>query len=109
MAQKRKIIIVRFAYGNLKNNTHMEYHDGVNFLIIKYGGPAALGIAVLYAIYKLLYDEEVAALDQVPGSAYTEEIVKQDAERDRLFSGFAGAIKSYLNHYDDDRREMARK
>jgi hypothetical protein len=109
MAQNEKTIIVRFRYDRLRNNVHMEYHDEANLLIIKYGGAAALGFAALYAIYKPLYDAEVAALDQVPGSAYTEEIVKQDAERDRLFSGFAGAIKSYLNHYDYDRREMARK
>jgi hypothetical protein len=109
MTQNDQTIIVRFRYENLKNEVHMEYHDEVNILIVKYGGAAALGFAVLYAVYKPLYDEEVLALDQITKSDFTEEIAVMDEERDRLYRGFKTSLKGYLDHNDHDKRIMARK
>ncbi|MDR1273910.1 MAG: DUF6261 family protein [Odoribacteraceae bacterium] len=102
-------IIIKFHYPSLDNERHVQYHNDVNELVGKYGGPSALGIYVPYAVYGQLYNKEVEALDQIIKSDFTARIAAADHERDRLYRGFAASVKADLNHFDEGKREMARK
>jgi hypothetical protein len=101
-------IIIRFRYENLRNEAHAEFHTTFNALVTRYTA-AALGIDPLYMRYKPLYDEEIAALDQIIKSALTPVIKDLERRRDRLLKGFTTAVKSCLHHFDDVKREAARK
>ncbi|MDR0694898.1 MAG: DUF6261 family protein [Prevotellaceae bacterium] len=101
-------IITRFSYENLRNEAHVEFHTSFNSKVEQFT-PEALGIAARYAIYKPLFDEEVQALDQIRKSARTYEIIKAERERDRLFRGLRNIGKSSLLHFDDAKRDAARK
>jgi hypothetical protein len=101
-------IIMRFRYENLRNEAHVKFHSNFVTLVTKYGAET-LGISQPYAVYKPLFDDEVAALDQILKSELTVEIVEQDHLRDELYRGFAGNVKSFLHHFDPLKREAARK
>jgi hypothetical protein len=101
-------IIIRFSYEHLRNEAHVELHATFNSLVERFT-PAGLGIEPLYDVYKPLYEQEVAALDQIRKSALTSVIEKHEKERDRLFRGFSDAVKSFLRHFDEAKRDAARK
>jgi murein L,D-transpeptidase YcbB/YkuD len=103
-----KNLIIKFNYTELRNEAHVEYHETADKLVIKYN-PESLGIKTLYDIYKPLLDAEVAVLDIIRKSEYTGEIAAQDHLRDKLFRGFADAVKSYLNHFNADKQHAAKK
>jgi hypothetical protein len=103
-----KNIIIRFKYQNLRNEAHVEFHTTFNSLVERFT-PAELGIETLYTVYKPLYEQEVTALDQIRKSALTPVIEEHEKERELLFRGFSGAVKSYLRHFDEGKREAARK
>jgi hypothetical protein len=91
-------IILRFRYENLRNEAHVKFHSNFIALVTKYGAET-LGISQPYAVYKPLFDDEVAALDQILKSELTVEIQEQDHLRDQLYRGFTGNVKSFLHHY----------
>jgi uncharacterized protein YicC (UPF0701 family) len=104
----KTVIIIRFSYESLRNETHVEFHTTFNSLFTRYS-VGTLGITVLYNVYKPLFDEEVAALDQILKSALTPLIEDQEQKRDQVLRGFCDAVKSALNHYDTTRRNAAQK
>jgi hypothetical protein len=101
-------IITRFRYEHLRNETHVQFHNEANALMEQFT-PAALGIETPYAVYKPLFDEEVTALDQILKSAITSVLEDREQKRDRLLRGFESAVNAYLNHFDETKREAARK
>jgi hypothetical protein len=101
-------IIIRFSYEHLRNEAHVEFHTTFSALVTKFS-PAALGIEPLYTVYQPLYEQEESALDQILKSALTPVIEDHEKERDQLFRGFSGAVKSYLHHFEEEKREAARK
>jgi hypothetical protein len=68
-----------------------------------------LGIASLYAEYKLLLEEEISSLDVIRKSERTVDLEDQDRKRDSLFRGFDDAVKSNLNHFAAAKQEAARR
>ena len=78
-----KAIIVRFRYEYLRNETHVSYHEDFNAIIAGFD-VETLGIKPLYDPYKLLFEEEKAALDQILKSKYTAQIDELDRQRDGL-------------------------
>jgi hypothetical protein len=108
MKKSIKVIITRFRYEHLRNETHVEFHTNVNALFVKYT-PEALGIETLYPPYKTLFDEEVAALDVIRRSELTAEIRAKDHERDRIYRGLAGSVKACRDHFDPAKRQAAEK
>jgi hypothetical protein len=103
-----KNLIIRFKYDHLRNETHVEYNETVNGLVIKCN-PQTLGIAVLYGAYKSALEVEVSVLDVILKSEYTVEINAQDHVRDGIFRGFAEAVQSARHHFDPDKRKSAGK
>jgi GTP1/Obg family GTP-binding protein len=101
-------VIINLNYSHLRNEAHVELHDTVNDLFIKYP-PPQLGIMPQYLVYKPLYDEELTALDVVRKSGYTDEVDEQDHVRDHVYRGFDDAVKSALNHFDATKREAAKR
>jgi hypothetical protein len=101
-------IITRFSYEHLRNEAHVEFHTTFNSLVER-STPAELGITPLYNAYKPLYEQEVSALDQIRKSVLTPVIEEHEKDRDQLFRGFSEAVKSHLHHYDESKREGARK
>jgi hypothetical protein len=101
-----KKIIVRFNFHSLRNEVHVEFNSTMDALFVKYG-PEALGIAALYAVFKALLEEEVAALDVILRSKITEVIDRLDRERDSYWRGLVDNVRSNLHHFDPGRREAA--
>jgi hypothetical protein len=101
-------LFIKFRYTELRNETHVEYNETIDGLVIKYD-PQTLGIQPQYNPYKTLLQVEVDLLDVIRKSEYTGEISDQDRVRDSIFRGFSDAVKSTLNHFNDDKRKAAEK
>jgi hypothetical protein len=99
---------IRFRYTELRNETHVEYNETIDGLVIKYS-PQALGILPQYSVYKAMLQVEINSLDLIRKSEYTGEISAQDHVRDSVFRGFSDAVKSSLNHFNTDKRKAAEK
>jgi hypothetical protein len=100
--------IIRLNFKNLRNEAHAEYSSTFVTLVDKYT-PETLNIKALYDEYKLLFADEISALDVVRKSALTGEIDEQDHIRDGIFRGFAEAVKSALYHFNAAKRDAARR
>jgi hypothetical protein len=103
-----KNLFIRFIYTELRNETHVEYNETFDSILINHN-PQTLGVKPLYDAYKPLLDTEVAALDIIRKSGYTSEIDEQDSRRDSIFRGFTDAVKSALNHFNAAKKEAAHK
>jgi hypothetical protein len=103
-----KEIIARIYLKQLKNETHVQFNESINRVFVKYN-PQTLGITPLYALYKPAFDNELAALDFIRKSEFTQQITEQDRVRDSIFRGLADAIKAAMNHFDPAHREAARR
>jgi hypothetical protein len=101
-------LIIKLDYAHLRNESHVEFHETVNNLFITYP-PSELGFTTQYEIYKPLFDTEITVLDVIRKSGYTEDIGEQDHRRDHIFRGFADAVKSTLNHFDEAKKDAAHK
>ncbi|MDR3340025.1 MAG: DUF6261 family protein [Candidatus Symbiothrix sp.] len=101
-------LISKLDYVQLRNESHVEFHETVNRLFITYP-PSELGLATLYEIYKPQFDAEVSVLDLIRKSDYTEDIYEQDHLRDHIFRGLTDAVKSALNHFDEAKKNAAHK
>ena len=106
MANKK--IITRFTYNSLRNEAHVEFHEE-NCKIIEKFNPRILGIETPYAEYQKAYEDEIQLLDLIRKSEFTQEIVKQDEERDNIFFGFKSAVNSAKVHHDRSLRPTAEK
>jgi hypothetical protein len=100
--------IIRFRYEHLRNEAHVEFHESVDNLFVKYP-PESLGLAPLYAEYKPLLGAEISSLDVMRKSEHTVDLEDQDHKRDGLYRGFDDAVKSSLNHFAPAKLEAARK
>ncbi|MDR1553515.1 MAG: DUF6261 family protein [Prevotellaceae bacterium] len=103
---KKNIIRVRFEY--LRNEVHVAYNNTFSALVDKYT-PEALGISTQYNEYQRLFADEVSVLDVIRKSELTTEIDEQDHVRDKIFRGFADAVKSALNHFNAEKRKAANR
>jgi hypothetical protein len=101
-------LIVRINFNDLRNETHVELHESIAPVFVKYP-PAQLGIEPQYAEYRPLLDTEINTLDIVRKSERTSEIEDQDHKRDSILRGFADGVKSNLHHFDPAKQEAARK
>jgi hypothetical protein len=101
-----KKIIIRFHFQSLHNDAHVAFNNMMDYLFVKHN-PEALGIAALYAVFKALLTEEVAALDIILRSRLTEVIDRLDLERDSYWRGLVTATRGYLRHFDPGMREAA--
>jgi N12 class adenine-specific DNA methylase len=100
--------IIRLSYENLRNETHVEYNETVDGLVIKYGAET-LGIQPQYSAYKSALNVEVSVLDVIRKSGYTGEISVQDHVRDGIFRGLDDAVQSVRHHFNADKRKSADK
>ncbi|MDR2469669.1 MAG: DUF6261 family protein [Tannerella sp.] len=101
-------IISRFAYTNLRNEAHVEFHETSDVVIIKYD-PSTLGVSTQYQIYKQLLTAEISVLDVIHKSEYTKEIEDQNQVRGRTFRGLSDTAKSGLYHFNEDKRRASQK
>jgi hypothetical protein len=103
-----KHFFLKILLENLRNKTHVEYLETIRRLIEKFN-PDILGIRLEYDMYISLLTDEILVLDVIYKSEITDEINAQDHVRDAIFRGFSDAIKSGLNHYDENKRNAAYK
>jgi murein L,D-transpeptidase YcbB/YkuD len=92
----------------LRNEVHAEYHTDVIALFTVYS-PASQGIVPQYDPYKAAYDDEIAALDIILKSEFTDEIKEYDLVRDKTFRGFSDAVKAFTNHFNKEKREAGER
>lgn len=98
----------RFNLSNLRNEEHFQYQSEFKALVVKFGAKT-IGIDAAFDIYLTLYAREDMALDVVRKSAATKLLDNADKERDKLFRGFADAVKSAQNHFNADKRSAGKR
>lgn len=103
-----KPLITRFRYENLRNETHVEYNQTYTGVIVRHD-PEALRIKPQFDKYRGLLTVEVNSLDIIRKSEYTTEIAAQNNLRNSIFRGLSDAVKSGLNHFDDDKRIASKR
>ncbi|MDR3195151.1 MAG: DUF6261 family protein [Tannerella sp.] len=64
-----------------------------------------LNIGELLTLFLVVYDKADVALEILRRSDKTELIGGADGKRDHTFRGFADAVKSYLNHFNPEKRQ----
>jgi hypothetical protein len=94
-------IIISIDLHSLKNETHVQFNENVNFVFVKYD-PQALGIKALYDLYKLSFANELEALDIIRKSEITAKITEQDRRRDIIYRGFTDTVKGSTKHFDPE-------
>ncbi|MDR1341089.1 MAG: DUF6261 family protein [Prevotellaceae bacterium] len=99
-------IIVRINLHVFKNETHVQFNEGIDSVFVKHN-PQALGIQPLYVLYKDAFKNELDALDYISRSELTAKIVEQDRKRDSIYRGFVDSVKSATNHFEPAHREAA--
>jgi hypothetical protein len=99
-------IFVNLKTARLKNETHVQFHEGIDSVVVKHN-PQSLGIEPWYVPYKSALNNETEALDFFRKSKLTGKIAEQDHIRDDIFRGFADSIKGARRHFDPLHREAA--
>ena len=100
--------IKRFQYERLRNEAHVQLHE--NFIsLVKNHNAEEIGISAMFEQYIPLFETEKSALDVIAKSGLTDEIMMLDRKRDDLVRGFTYAVKSALNHYDEEKKNAAEK
>jgi hypothetical protein len=99
-------IIVRISLQSLKNETHVQFNEGIDSVFVKHN-PQSLGIQPLYVLYRGALNNEVIALDFIIKSELTSKIVDQDHKRDSTYRGFVDSVKSATHHFEPANREAA--
>jgi len=105
--------IIPISLGNLKNETHAEFHENVKITIEKADSKMLFDpidyYLPLYENYIKSYENEQEALNFIRKSELTAKISEQDSVRDAIFRGLSDAIKSYRNHFEAEKRVAANK
>lgn len=101
-------LIKRLEYERMRNEKHVEYHETVDGIFVKYN-PETLNISAEYGVYKAAYNKEVSALDFIAKSAITTDIKKQNDARNAIYRGVVDAVRSLLNHFNADKKAAARR
>ncbi|MDR0603096.1 MAG: DUF6261 family protein [Bacteroidales bacterium] len=91
----------------MRNETHTEFHEEVNHILVKYNAEIS-GITPLYSHYQIVLDHERESLDIIRKSSITTKIMEQDQNRDVSYRGFFDTIKGATNHFNAEHREAAR-
>jgi hypothetical protein len=99
-------LIIRVHFESLRNKGHVELNRFFIALVDLFGA-TELGILSLFTLYKSLVAEEEQVLDMIFRSKLTVKIKALDKERDRLYRGFANAVKSALDHFAEAKRAAA--
>jgi len=99
---------VRINLSNLRNEEHFQYQSEFKALVVEFGAET-IGIDAAFDIYLPLYAREEVALDVIRKSAATKLIDNADKERDKLFRGFADAVKSAQNHFNAEKRSAGKR
>jgi hypothetical protein len=94
-------IITSIRISNLKNETHVQFHENIDGTVVKFN-PDALGLRFLYDPYKTALNNETSALDFIVKNAVTVQINEQDRKRDATFRGFSDTVRGAQNHFDPE-------
>ena len=98
----------KIRFSRLKNETHVEFHESVIYLILALGA-SNLPFEALFALYNTAFDHESEALLLITKSELTVTISEQDRQRDNTFRGFSDIVKGYRNHYETEMRVAANR
>jgi hypothetical protein len=88
------------------NETHAELHETLS-ATLEQQNLVQLGLDELNALHKRALITEKEVLDIITASALTKGIVAKDHRRGKRFNGFTHAVRSSLNHYDDNSVQAA--
>ncbi|MDR3246287.1 MAG: DUF6261 family protein [Prevotellaceae bacterium] len=101
-------IIIIINLKQLNNETHVQFNENIDILIIKYN-PSTLGIEQLYTHYKSALNTELGVLDIIRKSDFTGKITVQDKVRADIYRGFTNSVKGMTTHFEIVNREAARR
>jgi hypothetical protein len=92
----------------LRNEEHFQLANELDQLI-KVETPQKLQIEIDYGIFKVHLADESLAIQVIQKSATSDLIADKDIERDNIYRGLADAVKSYLNHFAEDKQTAAKR
>lgn len=98
----------RFRIENLRNEEWFQFYTEFKGVVEQYT-PQTLEIEKLFTDFLTLYANADEALEIIRKSATTEQIAEADNVRDSVFRGFSDAVKSAGNHFDNSKREAAKR
>jgi len=98
--------IVKFDLKSLRNEEHYQLHTEAKTVLGKLVETNEL-IGAKYPQYINCLTDESTVLDQIQKSSITDYIFVANQKRNSLFRGLSDAVKSALNHYDDDLQQTA--
>ena len=96
----------KIALASLHNEEHFQFQTEFKDSVTK-AGAETLQISDAFAIFLLIYAQELEALQVIRKSSTTEQLANADTDRDVIFRGLVDAIKSALNHFDAEKRAAA--
>ena len=98
----------RFVVEKLRNEEWFQFYTEFKSLV-EYYGADALNIDALFSAFVVLYADADEALEIIRKSAITMQLAESDTTRDGTLSGFNGAVKSALKHFDPLKCEAAKR
>ena len=98
--------IPSISTGRMKNETHVQFHENNNALIIKFDA-IELGIEPFYIPYTAALNYERDVLLLIVKSEFTAKIAEKDRERGEIYRSFSATIKGLRGHFDLEIRQSA--
>jgi hypothetical protein len=91
--------IIDFHLAHLRNEEHFQFQTDFKELV-ETNNPITMNIAVAFASYLAVYNDESIALDVIRKSAISDEIAQADTVRDSTFRGFSDSVQSASRHFN---------
>lgn len=91
---------------DLQNAEHFGFMHEVHGQVMEVL-PAAIDVEKEFATFDAALADEDNSFKIVTKSALTQKLELFDGDRDGIFTGMRGRVKSSLNHYDPETREAA--
>ncbi|MDR2511371.1 MAG: DUF6261 family protein [Bacteroidales bacterium] len=98
--------IIRLNFNYLRNEEWFQLFTEFVALVNKYDAQE-LDIEELFIPFMVQYEHADEAMELIRKSAETERMHEADRKRDATFRGMTGVVKSFLNHFDEGRRNAA--
>ena len=101
--------INRIPFHPMRHELHCKYHCDMQIIIGRLPQKSldAIAMDAFLPPYRAAYGKEEELLDMICKSDITKPIVKTDRARDRTCTGFVGAVKNMLYHYDKEVNDAA--
>ena len=98
--------LLKLNNSKLRNEEHFQFHSEITEVVEKHD-PVALDIDDEHKQHASLLPSALEALLLIRKSATTNQIIDANAKRKGVFRGMVDAVKSALNHFNEDKAAAA--